>query len=548
MKILVVEDDENSRVLQHTILEAGGHSVVSAANGREALVKISEGAPELIISDIMMPEMDGYALCRAVKSNPDLVHIPFVFYSATFTSSGDQQLAAELGGSRFLIKPMDPDAFLASIRELLLDGIPPEVPPIIQPLDKDAMDVKYANTISRKLDKKVEELKHAHSQLALTQTRLQQIKDSYRLAQKIAQVGCWDFNVSAREFWWSDELYALLGLAVGDKAPTRAMLLNRIAPEDRDRFERALVMAEEKAIPFHMDHHVIGPNDQLKLVRTETEITAFNPGTGRPARLVSVMQDITRQRQMEEDKARLELNLRQGQKIQALGSLASSIAHDFNNILTTIQANAEVLTMSDTALSAEDREQLDHITSACRRASGLVQQIMTFSRQEKQQKEPTLIATLVEEVLRLIKSSVPDNIKICRKFSSNCPHALANPTQIHQVVMNLCINAIHAIRPNAGQIDIQLDAIQVVGWDKVALEGLKAGNYVRLIISDNGLGMEEAIRDRIFEPYFTTKQPGEGTGLGLSVVHGIILEHHGQISVSSTPGQGTSFSIYLPTA
>ncbi|HMP90139.1 MAG TPA: ATP-binding protein [Kiritimatiellia bacterium] len=544
MIILIAEDDDNSRVLQQTILESNGHTVISTSNGKEALMTLATQKPDLIISDIMMPEVDGYAFCRSVKSDPELARIPFVFYSATFTSSSDQQLASELGCSLFLIKPMDPDALMAAINDVMASTHSQE-PPVVKPIDRDAMDIKYASAISRKLDKKVKELKQAHIELSITQGRLQQIKESYRLAQKIAQIGCWDYNAKTGEYWWSEELYTMLGVPQGRK-PSRDLLLEHIAPADRDRYMRALNMAEEKSIAFHMDHQMVSDSGHLLMVRSETEISAFDPATGRPARLVCVIQDITRQRAVEEEKSQLELNLRQGQKMQALGSLASSIAHDFNNILTTIITNAELLSISATSLGKSEQQQLDDIVDACKRATGLVAQIRTFSRQEKQNKEPTSLAELINETIRLLRNTLPANIRIQCHMEPKCPRVLANPTQLHQIIMNLLVNAFQAMQPNGGVVDIRLESVQVAAWDDMARRGLKAGSYLLLKVSDTGVGMDEFVQNRIFEPYFTTKEHHEGTGLGLSVVHGIVLEHNGQITVNSKPGEGTSFMIYLP--
>lgn len=547
MKVLIAEDDENSRLLQHTILESAGHTVLSAANGREAFQVLARSIPDLIISDIMMPEMDGYAFCRAVKSDPAFAHIPFVFYSATFTTEADKQLAAELGSSLFLIKPMEPDEFMATIQKVLDQGISASPPVSIPSLDAGAIDVKYASSLARKLDKKVVELKRAHTELATTQAQLERIKESYQFAQKIARIGIWDWDLVSGEFWWSDELYHLLGVPP-ETPPTRDLLLRRIAPDDRPRFERAMRMAEEKAIPFHMDNYVLGAGDVELMIRAEVSIAHFDHTLKKPRRLVCVMQDITQQRKMESEKARLELNLRQSQKIEALGTMAGSIAHDFKNILMIVQANAESLRMEGASRPADEIEQLNQIIAACRRAGELAGQIMTFSRQEKMAKVPTPILPVMEEVLRLIRSILPPGISMNSRLDAACPAVVANSTQIHQVIMNLCMNAIQAMTGASGTIEVTMEPVIVQGWDPIVLEGLKAGKYVLIQVQDRGCGMDNATRERIFEPYFTTKEAGGGTGLGLSVAYGIVLEHNGQISVSSEEGSGSTFSVYLPVA
>lgn len=548
MKFMVVEDDENSRVLQHTILEAAGHQVTSAANGREALQLIARERPEVIVSDIMMPELDGYALCRAIKSNPDYAAIPFVFYSATYTSPADQQLALELGGACFLVKPMDPTEFMQQIDSVLARISESASAPRVVPLDLDAVDVRYAHTIARKLDKKIVELKETRHQLASTEARLRLIEENHRTAQQIAHLGSWDLEIRTGEWWWSEELYALLGLADGPRTPGRERLMERIAPEDRPRFERATALAEEKGIPFRMELRVLGPADETRICYAEGRIAATDPSSGKPIRLICAMQDITRMRQMEDEKGRLEASLRQAQKMEALGTLAGSIAHDFNNILSAILNSAELLRVSPDAPDAEKQECLNIILDAGRRAADLVKQIKTFSKPSDQSRQPVDIGAVIQEAIKFLRHTADAGIEIQYRPDTHCPPVLANATQLHQVIMNLCVNAIQAMAAKPGVLEISTTAVEISSWDRIALDGLKAGRYVVVGVRDTGIGMDDATRERIFEPYFTTREQNEGTGLGLSVVHGIVLGLNGKITVTSAPQQGTTIAVYLPVA
>ena len=542
MKILVAEDDENSRVLQHTILEAAGYEVASVTDGREALEAIARAQPDLIISDIMMPEMDGFALCRAVKCDPTRAHIPFIFYTATYTSSADQRLAMELGAARFLIKPLETDALIAQVREVLAQG-----PATLAPaLNLEAIDAMYAKALANKLDKKVLELSDVRAQLGKNEDDLQRVQECYRIAQKIAHVGSWDWNLDTGNFWWSDEIYVLLGVEPSEAMATGALLLSRIAEADRARFERALGLASERGVAFSMEHGVLGPGDMPRRMYSTAEIAAVNPETGKPRRIICAMRDITEQYQMEEDKGRMETCLRQAQKMEALGALASGIAHDFNNVLTGILGNAELLRMHFTPQSRDEHDCIEQIVGASRRATELVRQILTFSRRGEQVKCPTDLKIVVKEALKFIRAAIPTTIDIRTQLDASCPPVMADSTQVYQVIMNLCVNASHAMRPNPGTLEIILDQEQVDTWRDEAHAGLRAGRYVVLKVRDTGCGMDAATRERIFEPFFTTKEKGEGTGLGLTVVHGIILSHNGHITVASEAGKGTTFSIYLP--
>lgn len=241
----------------------------------------------------------------------------------------------------------------------------------------------------------------------------------------------------------------------------------------------------------------------------------------------------------------LQKQLQQTQKLEAVGTLAGGIAHDFNNILGAIIAFTE-MTKTDHPQDTELQENLDEVLNASLRAANLVKQILSFSRQQQLERRTLQLSTIVREALKLLRATLPATITLEPAIAANLPDVLADPTQMHQVMMNLCTNAAHAMRDQHGKLCVQLDQLHLPPEGPLPHPELLAGDYVRLVISDTGHGMEAAVLERIFEPFFTTKGPGEGTGLGLSVVHGIVKEHEGVIAVESHPGLGTTFSIYLP--
>ncbi|MBN2588922.1 MAG: PAS domain S-box protein [Sedimentisphaerales bacterium] len=257
--------------------------------------------------------------------------------------------------------------------------------------------------------------------------------------------------------------------------------------------------------------------------------------------------DITNNKKAEKEKMDLELQLSQKQKMEAIGTLAGGIAHDFNNILSALQGYTE-LSLDDLAVDHPVRDNLEQILTCTNRATKLVKQILTFSRknEQEQEKQPVQISAIVKEVLGMLRSSLPTTIKICRKINAEKSKVHANPTQIHQVLLNLCTNASHAMGQNPGTLEVSLDDVCFESQTRIADEHLIEGSYVKLSVSDTGCGMEPEVLKRIFEPFFTTKNPNEGTGLGLPVVHGIVKSHGGAMDVTSTPGQGTTFEIYLP--
>ncbi len=267
------------------------------------------------------------------------------------------------------------------------------------------------------------------------------------------------------------------------------------------------------------------------------EITLKRITLGGKIRILAVVRDIT-------ERNRLESELRQAQKMEAIGTLAGGIAHDFNNILSAIFGYCELAQMrvkDNPKLS----DNLTEIFQAAQRARDLVKQILTFSRRAEQEKRPLQVALVVKEALRLIRSSIPVTIEIKKDISTSAS-VLADPTQIHQIVMNLCTNAYHAMRNKGGVLTVSLTELEVPPGELFFENDIPPGKYLQLGVSDTGIGMDAQTQKKIFEPYFTTKGAGEGTGLGLSVVHGIVESHDGKIDVCSEPGQGSLFNVYLP--
>jgi two-component system, cell cycle sensor histidine kinase and response regulator CckA len=255
-------------------------------------------------------------------------------------------------------------------------------------------------------------------------------------------------------------------------------------------------------------------------------------------RVVFNSRDITASRNLEEQ-------LLQAQKMEAIGTLTGGIAHDFNNMLAGILGSAE-LVREDLGPSHPSQEYVESITTAAQRARELVQQILTFSRRRDSEKRVLSLQPVVGECAKLLRSTIPAMVKITHYLEPHCPPVLADPTQIHQVIMNICTNAWHALPETGGHMDISLRSVEVDAALVAQHRELRPGPYVRLAVTDNGHGMDAETRKRIFEPFFTTKPSSKGSGLGLSVVQGIIKSHHGAIHLESEPGKGTTFQVYLP--
>ncbi|MHC1744194.1 MAG: PAS domain S-box protein [Syntrophobacteraceae bacterium] len=288
---------------------------------------------------------------------------------------------------------------------------------------------------------------------------------------------------------------------------------------------------------FTLEYPCHSPTQQRWFLMTVTPL-------GRRERGVVISHsEITARKQAEEERLRVEPQLRQAQKMEALGTLAGGIAHDFNNILGIIMGYTEMARLE----AGEDGsllKELQQVTAAAHRAKDLVQQILAFSRRREQERQPVQPSLLVKEVLKMLRASLPSTIEIKSKVVSKSV-VMADPTQIHQVLMNLCTNAAHAMQENGGVLDVSLSDVAFMP-DGARPFGLDRGPHVQLVVKDSGHGIAPEILDRIFDPFFTTKEHGEGTGLGLSVVHGIVKGYGGAVEVDSAPGNGTSFKVFFP--
>ncbi|MGA1824638.1 MAG: response regulator [bacterium] len=266
---------------------------------------------------------------------------------------------------------------------------------------------------------------------------------------------------------------------------------------------------------------------------------------GNPNSLGAFVKDITSSRVADEEKKRLETQLRQSQKMEAIGTLAGGIAHDFNNILFPILGYTEML-LDDISDGDLTRCNLEQVLKAAKRAKDLVKQILTFSRQNEHEHKPLNIQVIIDEALKLLRASLPSTIDIIQNIDKHCGPVLADATQIHQVIMNMGTNAYHAMFEKGGVLEVSLVEVDLDSTNLEPDMDLEPGPYVKLTFADTGHGMDPEVMERIFDPYFTTKSLSKGTGMGLSVVHGIVTSHKGHISVSSKADEGATFHIYLP--
>ncbi|MCP3888029.1 MAG: response regulator [Desulfobulbaceae bacterium] len=261
--------------------------------------------------------------------------------------------------------------------------------------------------------------------------------------------------------------------------------------------------------------------------------------------LISTFFDLTERKKAEEEKEKLENKLRQAHKMEAIGTLAGGIAHDFNNILAAILGYAE-MARDDVPPESTVAKDLDKVLEGGGRAKDLVQQILAFSRQDEMERIPLQPESVVKNAIKMLRPSLPTTIEINQDITSSTGLILADPTQIHQILMNLCTNAFHAMENTGGTLDISLKEVTLTFEDLVHEPSVEPGTFVQLSVNDSGPGIVPDIKKKIFDPYFTTKETGKGSGMGLAIVHGIVKSYGGYISLYSEPGEGTAFHIFIP--
>ena len=389
----------------------------------------------------------------------------------------------------------------------------------------------------------VTERKQAEEALLESEMRL-------REAQAISRIGNFHWNARTGRVTWSDQLFRIYGRSRTQSEPSLESYIEAVHPDDRSRIVQAIQTAMQTKTGFEHEYRLAGNTQEPRWVQARGVLLLDNDGC--LLGLEGTCQEISDRKLAEAAHASLEAQLRESQKMEAIGTLAGGIAHDFNNILAAILGNIEIVGQELPDARPAALKSLEDIRVAGTRARNLVQQILSFSRRQPTDRHPISLQKVLEESSRLLRATLPARLSLHVMCSDNVPFVMADATQIEQVLLNLATNAMQAMNTQHGEIRISLDTVQIeqslADTHPVlrALQVKHAGRAVRLVVRDNGPGMDAATRSRIFEPFFTTKPVDHGTGLGLSVVHGIIQSHEGAILVHSQPGEGAEFTIYLP--
>ncbi len=506
--ILLVDDmPENLKALSG-MLTRSGYKTRLAQSGKQALRSIKAKPPAITLLDIRMPEMDGYEVCRQLKADQAYREIPVIFISA-LDEPMDKVKAFEAGAVDYIPKPFNSDEVLARIRTHLNLG-------------KLRKELEVYN-------KKLEELVRERT------AELEKSRERYRRLMEDLPVGLFRTTPGpeGRFLMANPAIAKMFGFETVEELKQLPVTGFYNDSDRRGSFSEKLI---EKGFLA---------NEELKLKKRNGasligSVTAHvvRDQRGKAHYFDGMIEDIT-------ERKGLEQQLNQAQKMEAIGTLAGGISHDFNNILAVVIGYTE-LALLGMPENSPQRSDLKRVLKASNRAKQLVNQILLFSRRGECEKKPLLLAPIIKETLKFIRSSLPSTIEIRSTIAEETGAILADPIQMQQVLMNLCTNAAHAMHEKGGILEIDLMEVDLTADDIKRIPELTPGPHMKITVSDTGCGMESMTLEHIFDPFFTTKRAGEGTGLGLSVVHGIIKNSGGVIHVHSELNEGAVFHILLP--
>ncbi len=540
-RVLIVDDKEENLYYLQALLGGHGYTVESARHGAEALVLARFNPPELVISDLLMPVMDGYTLLRHWKADVRLAGIPFIVYTATYTEAEDERLALNLGADAFILKPSEPDDFLARIREVQANSAAARpTPPKHQGGDENALLKVYSETLIRKLEEKTLQLEDANRALREDIRARQQIEESLRDSEERfratfdhAAVGIAHVGPEGSFLRVNDRLCEITGYGRDELLKLSFQALT--CPEDKvenDDARRALLEGKIKLYAAEKRYRRKDGSQYWVSVVT----TLLRDAADQPKYFITVINDISERKALEDRFLR-------AQRLESIGTLAGGIAHDLNNILTPIVMGVELLRSEVT--DSDSRRVIETIALSAQRGAHLVKQVLSFARGVEGARVAVHLGHVIREIAALVQNTFPKNVS----FHTHIPRDLwlvsGDPTQLNQVILNLCVNARDAMQ-EGGRLTVGASNLTIDAQSAAMRRDVKAGRYVVIEVKDTGTGIPPELINRIFEPFFTTKEPGKGTGLGLSTVLGLVRGHGGFVEVDSSPGKGSTFRVHLP--
>jgi PAS domain S-box-containing protein len=659
-RILIVDDKEENLYYLRVVLTGRGFTVETACHGAEALVKARQNPPDVVISDLLMPVMDGFTLLRHWKADARLKKIPFIVYTATYTEEEDEQLALSLGADAFILKPAEPEDFLARIQEVQSNAAASGCTSPKSPIgdEKELLKV-YSETLIRKLEEKTLQLEEANRTLQrdiaerrTVETALRESEARLATATAAGQIGIWEWDLVTGTILWSRKHEELWGLPPGAFGHTYEDFRKGVHPDDRAALETAMQQAIARHEEYQHEHRVVWPDGSVRWIVGRGK--ALYDEQGKPVRMSGVVVDVTERKRIDvrfrrlvdsnaqgvmfwntkgeitgandaflriigwtrelletgrltweaitppeyahldrqalgeivvtgvctpfekeylrhdgsrvsvlvaaatfedtpeegfcfvldiTERKKLEQQFLRAQRMESIGTLAGGIAHDLNNVLGPIILSLDLLRMKFT--DPASRELLSMISSSAQRGAAMVGQVLSFARGVEGRRVDLQIKHVLREIEKIVNDTFLKNIQVYTLIPNDLWTVQGDPTQLHQVLLNLCVNARDAMA-GGGKLTLTAENVTIDAHYAGLNTEARPGPYVLLRVEDSGVGIPPEIIEKIFDPFFTTKEIGNGTGLGLSTTLAIVKSHGGFMRVRSEVGVGTKFMVYLP--
>ncbi len=562
MNILIVDDNDDSRKILRKSLEHKGYTIEEAFNGIEALRLARKSSPDMIISDILMPEMDGFRLCRETKADKHLNKIPFIIYTATYIDPKDEDLAMSLGASRFIIKPAETDDFMKTIHEVFHEYEENRLNVPRMPLKDDTeLSRMYEKSVVKMLDEKIQELETEIKRRKEAEIVIKDSEEKYRTLFEAAGDAIFTVKMEEDGPRFVDfnrrvlDLFQCTREEMMTKTPADISPLKQ--PDGRLSRERILEVAAAALEGRPQFFEWI--QNRMDGTPFPAEVSLSPVDIGNERYIQVIVRDITNRRKVEEslikaneeieawntelekrvkeqteELVRSQAKLIQSEKLSAMGHMAGGLAHELNSPM------AGLLPMLEKDMKREEKDSEAYwekslMLKACKHMARIVRDFGSFSRESKGEFCELDLNEIIDDTLSFSAVKLRHKgINIIKEYGDNLQKVQGEKTELQQVVLNIITNACDAI-PEGGKFTIKTG----IAEDK---------NSLTMEFIDNGIGIEKEELDKIFDPFFTTKEPGKGTGLGLSVSYGIIKKHGGEILVKSEPGKGTGFTVLLPVA
>ena len=503
--ILIVEDNPGELRTIVEILREEGYDPVGCSTGAEALQHVKGIRVGIAVLELALPDLSGLDLLEQLRSLQNHIR---VIINTRHGSLDSAKKAIHLGAFAYVEKTDSPEELLVQITRALGDQN-------AQELNKTAAE----NTVT-----------------------LEEREERFRqLAEHIHEV-FWLTSADQTHMYYVSPAYETIwGRSCASLYERPLSYLDAVDPEDLNRVKS--VLPKQVLGNFNEEYRIVRPDGAIRWISARA--FPIRNDEGEIYRIAGHCEDISDRKRAEEALKKTEWHYRQSSKMEALGTLAGGIAHDFNNSLTAILGNTE-LALATVPTGSRTHRNLQEVLTAGHRTKHLIQQILTFSRQSGFEQKLIQIHRIVAEAMTLLRATIPTSIEIRQHIHSEST-VMADPAQIHQVIVTLCTNAEYAMRETGGLLSILLDDVIVTDTFPAEHPELKPGPHVRLTVQDTGPGLEPETLERMFDPFFTTKPIGQGSGMGLAMVHGIVTTHGGSISADSVQGAGTKIDVYLPT-